>query len=410
MSASPPPLPVGEASPVATAESNDASLDLTVKTASATNEKKDDGGFLTGKTFVQKIHTLLAMPEYSSIISWNDAGTAVTVHDVDAFISTIIPKHFRKSKFGSFIRKMRRWGFSVITLKRSTSNTSTSSERGRISVIEFSNEHFLRDKPDQCSLMKDERHVKKQFSFMDSVRTIHRQNSVEGSSIEPGIHNFRPSLFATNMHPMNHQAGPNQYSRGDNLMPPVAPMTNFNMMQSPNMMQPPTLPPPYPQYQPYGYGTPLSPFPHPQGQQFGSNHCPHQHLSPGGYPPYYYSQQYHQHQMMQQNHPQQQLNPMMMKPDQMQGHHQMMQQNQYYSSPPRVHYTNHYSSPPRVHYTNQNDAFGTRRGVDIGASDVALTNNVNKAVVSSGSEESSETILANNRTGLGVRIQPQKDS
>ena len=102
--------------------------------------------------------------------------------------------------------------------------------------------------------------------------------------------------------------------------------------------------------------------------------------------------------MMQQNHPQPQFNPMMMpQPDQMQGHHQMMQQNQYHSP------------PPRVQFANQNDALGTRRGLDVGTNDVAHTN-VNKAVVSSGSEESSETILANTRTDLGAEIQSQKDS
>eukprot|EP00984_Skeletonema_dohrnii_P003399 scaffold1145_cov77-Skeletonema_dohrnii-CCMP3373.AAC.2 len=180
MSPSPPPPPVvhgGNKSPTTAAAASGA-RGHSVGTAqfddnqqAATNSVSS---FLRGKTFVQKIHTLLTMTNYSSIISWNDAGTAVIIHDVDAFISTIIPTHFKQSKFGSFIRKMRRWGFSVITKKRSTSRTSTSSERGQIAVMEFSSEHFLRDQPEMCLLMKDERHVKTQFSFLDrTVRKAH---------------------------------------------------------------------------------------------------------------------------------------------------------------------------------------------------------------------------------------------
>ncbi|KAL7448889.1 hypothetical protein ACHAWC_001006, partial [Mediolabrus comicus] len=126
-----------------------------------------------GKTFVRKLHTLLtATPnEYSSIISWNDEGTSVIVHDVDAFISTVMPVHYKHSKFESWTRRMRRWGFAGgTTKKRWAVETDASNDvdgkpvplEKEITIMEFTNELFTRDRPELVALMMDERKAKKQ--------------------------------------------------------------------------------------------------------------------------------------------------------------------------------------------------------------------------------------------------------
>jgi hypothetical protein len=135
---------------------------------------------LQGKTFVRKLHTLLTTTpnEYSSIISWNDEGTSVIVHDVDAFISTVMPVHYKHSKFESWARRMRRWGFAggttkkiVTTLPPVSSDETDASNDGdgkpvplekQVTKMEFTNELFTRDRPELVALMMDERKAKKQ--------------------------------------------------------------------------------------------------------------------------------------------------------------------------------------------------------------------------------------------------------
>jgi hypothetical protein len=126
-----------------------------------------------GKTFVRKLHTLLTTTpnEYSSIISWNDEGTSVIVHDVDAFISTVMPVHYKHSKFESWARRMRRWGFAGSTTKKRWAAETDASNDGdgkpvplekEITKMEFTNELFTRDRPELVALMMDERKAKKQ--------------------------------------------------------------------------------------------------------------------------------------------------------------------------------------------------------------------------------------------------------
>ena len=228
---------------------------------------------LQGKTFVQKIHAILEVPKYSSIISWNDAGDVATIYDSDAFISEIVPLYFKKCKFGSFIRKMRRWGFSALTKKR-----------GQKSVIAFSSEHFLRDRPDLCLLMKDERHVKKQFEFLDrNVKNANHEENIQPEESSEGVdaQNFPSSN-------VNTAAGTNYHQTESNPDIPISPMVSpnqqsfHNPMQMMNMMMPPTHHHLRAQQQQLhypscgGYGAPLSqggvgygpqspPFPYPTG-------------------------------------------------------------------------------------------------------------------------------------------------
>ena len=185
---------------------------------------------LQGKTFVQKIHAILEVPKYSSIISWNDAGDVATIYDSDAFISEIVPLYFKKCKFGSFIRKMRRWGFSALTKKR-----------GQKSVIAFSSEYFLRDRPDLCLLMKDERHVKRQFEFLDrNVKNANHEENIQPEESSEGVHD-RSSSPSSNVN-----AAATNYQTESNPDIPISPMVSpnqqsfHNPMQMMNMMMPPT--------------------------------------------------------------------------------------------------------------------------------------------------------------------------
>ncbi|KAK1734165.1 heat shock factor family protein [Skeletonema marinoi] len=352
MSPSPPPPPavvhVGKKSPTTAAAASGARGDSMGTAQFDDNQAATNSvsSFLQGKTFVQKIHTLLTMTNYSSIISWNDAGTAVLIHDVDAFISTIIPTHFKQSKFGSFIRKMRRWGFSVITKKRSTSRTSTSSERGQIAVMEFSSEHFLRDQPELCLLMKDERHVKTQFSFLD--RTVRKAHNGVGENPD-GVCVMKTSKNKSKSQKQSKESSfsskdvgcagagdlnatinhgyPHNYAHANSMSPMITPHQHqqsfHSAMPMVNMMMPPPPPPPH-QYPPYGYGPPPLP-PQAPGLGFGPSSPPFQSPSaPNGYPPYPYQQQQVMQQYQQQQPQMTLLSPQ--QPQMMQPHLQQQQQ------------------------------------------------------------------------------------
>lgn len=222
----------------------------------------------TSKPLVLKIQTILDMPYYSSIISWNNAGTAVIIHDVNAFISEIMPAHFfHQSTFDSFTRMMRRWGFRV---GKQRSSPSTSSERGQSTAMEFSCEHFIRDQPDLCLLMKDERvGTNKQFTCLD--RAVKVDGSVENRNQASRVCVHNPPSSGGGIIipcPEDMEPHPDQY-------PP-----------SSSYMIPPHHPPLH--YSPYGYGA------SPVGLGFGPTSHATQY-APYGYPPY---PQQHQQVMM----------------------------------------------------------------------------------------------------------------
>ena len=54
---------------------------------------------------------ILQCGDYESIISWS--GNAVIVKNIQLFVETVLPTFFKQSKFDSFTRNLRRWGFST---------------------------------------------------------------------------------------------------------------------------------------------------------------------------------------------------------------------------------------------------------------------------------------------------------
>jgi hypothetical protein len=408
MPPSPPPVAHAGKKKTATAAATlSAAVEGTAASRSHAATNTHGGGTLQGKTFVEKIHAILAMPNYCSIISWNDAGTVVMIHDVDAFMSTIMPAHFKKSKLGSFIRRMRRWGFSVFTAKKSSS--SKLSERGRITtVVEFSSEHFLRDQPDLCLLMKDERQVKKKkFTFLDRtvrkvVGGVKNNSADEGSSVGGCVH-YPSSSSKSKIRAAKNQSSssmmlkststghgdlnvdmndgydPHNYSQ-EHSMP--------SMVSSPNhllhsfhsampMMSP--HPPPLHYHPPYGYG---APFPPPSlGLDFGpTSPAPaFQYPAPDEYPPYQQQQQYYQ----------------------------MMQQNQQYPSP-------HTDPVNLTDVLSENEAANDTAASTTpnGCADVkASTTSASAALLSSSSEETTEMdLLPNAKPHPNVRVCSQFDT
>lgn len=61
----------------------------------------------------QQLMYILGCGDYDEIIAWSLNGESVIVKDTHGFAESVLPIFFKQSKFDSFTRKMRRWGFST---------------------------------------------------------------------------------------------------------------------------------------------------------------------------------------------------------------------------------------------------------------------------------------------------------
>lgn len=62
---------------------------------------------------------ILICGDYDEVIAWSLNGRAIVIKDTEEFVKKILPTFFKQSKFASFTRKMRRWGFSTRCLQNS---------------------------------------------------------------------------------------------------------------------------------------------------------------------------------------------------------------------------------------------------------------------------------------------------
>jgi hypothetical protein len=65
-------------------------------------------------TFPMKLMEVLAMEEFNPIAQWTPRGRSFRVIDPDRFENEVLAVHFKRAKFSSFLRKLRRWGFNRV--------------------------------------------------------------------------------------------------------------------------------------------------------------------------------------------------------------------------------------------------------------------------------------------------------
>mmetsp|Transcript_25925 Transcript_25925/g.55165 ORF Transcript_25925/g.55165 Transcript_25925/m.55165 type:complete len:369 (+) Transcript_25925:191-1297(+) len=133
------------------------------KSATAASAAADASSCLEpfrNKNFAEKLHALLSVPAYSSTLRWNSTGDAFAIYDTEEFVNTIMATHFQSSKFESFQRRLRRWGF----------RRMEGMEEKMKGLIVFRCPYFRRDKPDLCKKMCDDRHQKSRKAKENSRR------------------------------------------------------------------------------------------------------------------------------------------------------------------------------------------------------------------------------------------------
>jgi len=62
-------------------------------------------------SFPLKLIDVLSNKEHSDIISWLSHGRGFMIYKTKQFVTTVMPKYFKQTKFPSFTRKLSRWGF-----------------------------------------------------------------------------------------------------------------------------------------------------------------------------------------------------------------------------------------------------------------------------------------------------------
>ena len=66
------------------------------------------------KTFPYALYDILeegANGLFEDIVSWTPCGTGFKVHNRDVFVSAVLPRYSKMSKYKSFGRQLQLWGF-----------------------------------------------------------------------------------------------------------------------------------------------------------------------------------------------------------------------------------------------------------------------------------------------------------
>ena len=54
---------------------------------------------------------VLSDKNFIDVITWTPSGRSFTIVNPRAFVTDILPEHFKSAKYSSFTRKLHRWGF-----------------------------------------------------------------------------------------------------------------------------------------------------------------------------------------------------------------------------------------------------------------------------------------------------------
>lgn len=65
-------------------------------------------------SFLTKTFDIVSDPDCDHIVSWGDSGLSFIIHDTTAFLTEIVPKHFKHNNLASFIRQLNIYGFQKV--------------------------------------------------------------------------------------------------------------------------------------------------------------------------------------------------------------------------------------------------------------------------------------------------------
>lgn len=92
------------------------------------------------KVFTEKLMEVLSLEETSHAITWLPNGKVFEVVNRTKLVEDVLPRFFQQTRFDSFDRKLRRWGFKRVI-------------RGSSALL-FHHPMFRRDEPVRCKTMR----------------------------------------------------------------------------------------------------------------------------------------------------------------------------------------------------------------------------------------------------------------
>lgn len=63
------------------------------------------------KPFVQTLWKMVCEPSTATCVSWTQDGSAITILQMEKFVSELVPRYFRHSNLSSFVRQLNTYGF-----------------------------------------------------------------------------------------------------------------------------------------------------------------------------------------------------------------------------------------------------------------------------------------------------------
>ncbi|BGP27101.1 Heat shock transcription factor [Rhodotorula toruloides] len=102
--------------------------------------------------FLNKLYSMVSDPETDDLIRWSDDGDSFFVPSADRFGRELLPRFFKHSNFGSFVRQLNMYGFHKVPHIQQGVLKKDSSEEA--DMLEFSNPHFIRGQPDLLNMIK----------------------------------------------------------------------------------------------------------------------------------------------------------------------------------------------------------------------------------------------------------------
>eukprot|EP00956_Cyclotella_meneghiniana_P008706 scaffold11887_cov21-Cyclotella_meneghiniana.AAC.1 len=95
-------------------------------------------------SFADKIDAILAVDEYSSIVSWLPTGKSFAITNKERFIKEVLPRFFKDTKFESLQRRLKRWGFRA-AYKSDADNCTKQ--------LVYSHDLFIKNRPELRKMM-----------------------------------------------------------------------------------------------------------------------------------------------------------------------------------------------------------------------------------------------------------------
>lgn len=79
------------------------------------NEMKGEQGTPAQLLFFRQLHSMITDESSNDCVKWLSDRKGFAITDKEAFCSNALPSYFGKAKYSSFTRRLKRWGFRLIT-------------------------------------------------------------------------------------------------------------------------------------------------------------------------------------------------------------------------------------------------------------------------------------------------------